>query len=219
MVSRIVFGVCVGDHNRLAANVLPRLGGAELVATYNQAGIASAYNKIIRAVSASFLPYDALVLLHDDLEITDPDAAEKIGQAAREHHVTGVIGRDGAFDGILWWEGDGHMVGRQVTDTRPVQGPFRWGRADGLDGSCLILSYAAVRALRFDEGFDGFHGYDVDLCRQARKMWPVDESVWVTDLETHHHTTLGFKSPEVQASWQRAHERAQGKWRRETVPA
>lgn len=210
-----MFGVCVGDHNRLARNVLPRLGGAELVATYNQSGIAAAYNKIIRAVSASFLPYDALVLLHDDLEITDPDAGQVILDAVQRFHVSGPVGTNGEFDGIAWWNAG--VQGRQQTDSMLVGAAPHLGPATALDGSCLILDYAAVRCLRFDEGY-GWHAYDVDLCRQARTYWhlPTDrDAVGTVPLATHHHSTVGFKSPEIATAWAGADRLYRAKWEEE----
>jgi hypothetical protein len=218
-VSRIVFGSCVGDQGRLAKNVLPRLGGAELVATYNQAGIAAAYNKILRGVGMTLVPGDALVLLHDDLEIVDPDAAEVILFAVRAFHVSGPVGTSGDFGGIDWWNGG--VQGRQQTDGMVVGGAPHLGPATALDGSCLILSAAAARALRFDEGYRGFHGYDVDLCRQARAYWSLDvfapdqAPVGTVPLATHHHTTVGFKSQQVADSWASADKTYRAKWREE----
>jgi hypothetical protein len=220
MVSRIVFGVCVGDWAKYERNVLPAAGGHEVIALGGQAGIAAAYNKILRAVGVTLDPGDALVLLHDDLEIVDPDAVEVILDAVRRFHVSGPVGTSGAFGGIAWWNGG--VQGRQQTDSMLVGGAPHLGPATALDGSCLILSAAASWALRFDESYDGFHGYDVDLCRQARGYWSLD--VFATDqapvgtvpLGTHHHTTVGFKSQPIADSWALADKTYRAKWREET---
>jgi hypothetical protein len=68
-----------------------------------------------------------------------------------------------------------------------------------------------VRSLRFDERY-GFHGYDVDYCRAARTLYG-EHAVGVAPLATHHHTTLGFKSPQVEGAWQAADEAYRAKWR------
>lgn len=218
-MSRIVVGCCVGDWGRYRANVVPAADrlGAEVYGAGGQTHIARAYNAIMRAVRVTMLPGDALLLVHDDLEITDPDAERVIFDAVDCYDVAGPVGASKPFDGIMWWEAG--LVGRQQTDNMTVgTAPYR-GPAFALDGSCLILSCRAVKHLSFDEAIPaGFHGYDADLCRFARRMLRHPEAVGVVPLATHHHTTVGFKSPAIAASWQAAHEYVQQKWSRSNVP-
>ena len=42
------------------------------------------------------------------------------------------------------------------------------GEVDAIDGCLIVLSPWAVRNLRFDEALARRHGYDVDICMQAR---------------------------------------------------
>lgn len=206
----IVYGCCVGDWGKFTTNVVARIRGREVIALGGQNHIAVAYNAILRAARSMIRPGDALVLLHDDLEITDGQGETVILEAVERFDVSGPIGCLNEPDGILWWEAG--LVGRQVTDSRVVgTAPFL-GPAWGVDGSCMILSDAAVRGLHFDESYAGFHGYDADLCRAAHRWsWSAD-TVGVVPLETHHHTTLGFKSPEIEASWQEADRVYRAKW-------
>jgi hypothetical protein len=183
-----------------------------VVALAGQGSIADAYNKILRAVASRMARGDALVLVHDDLEIVDPDAERVILDAVQRFHVSGPVGTAGEFGGIAWWNGG--LQGRQVTDSGPVGVAPYLGPAVALDGSCLILSATVAKALRFDEGYDGWHAYDVDLCRMARRWCPGGDAVGTVPLATHHHTTLGFKSQEIGEAWARADERYRAKWER-----
>jgi hypothetical protein len=71
----------------------------------------------------------------------------------------------------------------------------------------LVLSPWAVANLRCDAvAFCGFHGYDVDLCFQARA---AGKRVTVADLNVIHHTNGGFGDVE---SWLRADAAFRAKW-------
>ena len=77
-----------------------------------------------------------------------------------------------------------------------------------LDGLCLVLSPWAIQHLRFDESaFDGFHGYDSDICLQARA---AGRRVRVTDLPLMHHTHGGYGDA---AAYARASAAFAAKWR------
>jgi GT2 family glycosyltransferase len=61
---------------------------------------------------------------------------------------------------------------------------------DAVDGLLLVLSPWAVRNLRFDEDrFTGFHGYDADICFQARA---AGKRVVVDEIAVVHHTKGGY---------------------------
>jgi len=196
----IAYGCCVGSWAKFAANVIPHVRGAQVIALSGQTSIAATYNKIL--VSLRGQSVDALVLLHDDLEITDPDAESKIHATATTHAVSGVVGSSGDSPSLAWW--DLGCDGYQLTDSAGV-GSRNFGSGNTVDGSILILSGWAVRSLWFDERYSGFHGYDVDLCRQLT-------GVGIVDLATHHHTTLGWKSDEVRDSWEQADSVYRDKW-------
>jgi hypothetical protein len=96
-----------------------------------------------------------------------------------------------------------------MTDSGPVDFGERVGEVDALEGSILVFSPWAIRNLRFDTSYPGFHGYDCDISMQAQR---ANKRVLVIDLDTHHHSTLGFKSGEIHQSWIQANAIFQSKW-------
>ncbi len=81
------------------------------------------------------------------------------------------------------------------------------GEVDAVDGFVMALSPWAVRDLRFDESLGGNHGYDVDLCLQARA---AERKVVTADLRViHHHSLELLDEPEA---WIRAHAALAEKW-------
>ncbi len=84
-----------------------------------------------------------------------------------------------------------------------------------VDALFLALSPWALRTLRFDEsrpGFRGFHGYDADICCEARRR---GKRVVVTEIDLVHHTRGGLGD---QVAYRRADITWQRKWRRNVSP-
>lgn len=150
---------------------------------------------------------DALILLHDDLEITDPDGDAKLLAALASPDVllAGVAGGDGR-NGLAWWNTD--PVGHQMTDARAIDFGRREGNVGLLEGSLLAFSPRAIQLLRFDTRFDGFHGYD-EIAMQAIAR---NGRVVVVDVDTHHHTAMGFKSAASHEQWLEADRMYREKW-------
>jgi hypothetical protein len=195
-------GVCAGSWDKFQRYVVPRAMGP-IIALSGQTSIAVAYNSILAACEHRAI--DALVLQHDDLEITDPDAQDKIYAALdRGDGLLGVAG--GGGQRLDWWNQS--PIGHQRTDVMNIDFGERTGLVQLLEGSLLIFSAKAVRHLRFDTLYEGFHGYD-EIAHQA---WEQYMTVRVIDLDTHHHTNMGFKSAESQAQWEAANRRYQHKW-------
>jgi GT2 family glycosyltransferase len=147
-----------------------------------------AYNEVLDAFSERD-DLEALVLLHEDTEIVDSAFCEKVRRRMADPDVAivGVVGARGVRS-LAWWEGEG--FGR-VVETRGVV-DFRAGAhdVDSVDGLMLVLSPWAVRSLRFDaDRFSGFHGYDADLCFQARA---AGKRVVVDEIAVVHHTKGGY---------------------------
>lgn len=205
----IAYGVVVSDWGKLQRNVVPRIGDAPLIALSGQTSIAEAYNSILDAYISQGRMLDALVLQHDDLEVIDPLMEEKLQRAMTEDAGVGLVGVIGTrkVGSLAWWNGG--IVGHQQTDSMMIKDDPLESCVACTDGSFMALSSWAVENVRFDTRYPGFHGYDVDmgmqLTRQGRK-------VKVADIDTHHHTTLGFKSPEIQASWEHAAALFADKW-------
>jgi len=202
----VAYGCCVGSWEKYQRYVEPRTRGRIVVTLEQQTSIAQAYNEILSAYRT--MRVDAVVLQHDDLEITDPDAEVKFLEALAtdpEIALVGVAGGHGVGS-LAWW--NANTVGHQLIDSGMLDFGERTGYVDLLEGSILVFSPWAVENLRFDENFAGFHGYD-DVAMIAHSY---GMRAYVADVDTHHHTQLGFKSEESARAWFAADERFRQKW-------
>lgn len=177
------------------------------------------YNLILDQ-AAAIDGLEALVLVHQDAEILDPDLCVKARAALADPEV-GVVGCVGAVGvrSLAWWEGTitwGSSVYRYgeagggdlpVTALNGSVGERNTGEVDVVDGVLLVLSPWAVRSLRFDESLGQLHGYDVDFCLQVRE---AGRKVVTADLRVAHHHSLDLVTdPET---WVDAHMRIAEKW-------
>lgn len=204
------FASVIGSQEKFRRCAAPGIGRASepdaVVAEYTDArSMCTAYNEVLDAFSERD-DLEALVLLHDDTEILDPEFCAKVRRRLGEDDVA-VVGVVGARDirSLEWWNGDGR--GR-VNETRGLI-DFGGHRddVDAVDGLLLVLSPWAVRNLRFDgDRFDAFHGYDVDFCFQARA---AGRRVVVDDLGIFHHTKGGFGDEDA---FRRADDAFRTKW-------
>lgn len=213
MGESIIFGICVGDPSRYESTALPSIrraaAGADLVlAGTGEHGLCRAYNEFVE--EARRRPdCAALVLLHDDVELLDPDFRTKALAAVADPSVgiAGVIGGSGLRD-HAWWRAR-RTAGFVLESRGPiVMGP-RQADVDVVDGLLLIVAPAAFRTLGFDEArFPSFHGYDVDYCLQARD---AGLRVVVTGIDVSHHPKGGYGDKEA---WRTAGEVLAEKWPR-----
>jgi hypothetical protein len=201
----IAYGTCVGSWDKLHCNVVPRVGDRPLLALSGQTQLTVAYNTILDVYRGR--GFEAVVLLHDDLELTDRNAETEFLAALADPDVAlvGVCGGKGDKT-LAWWESE--TVGHQMTDSGMLDFGVRTGDVAFIEGSLMVFSPWAVENLRFDERYPGFLGYD-DVCLTARE---AGKRVTVVDVDTHHHTTVGFKSPAIAAAWDVAEEIFQEKW-------
>ena len=189
----IAFAVVVADEAKFARCVRPGLALAGepdsiLVEATTDHSIFVAYNEVLDALRDRD-DLEALVLMHEDVEILDPGFCAKVRARVAEPDVAvvGVVGATGVTS-LSWWEGEGR--GR-VAETRGMV-DFGGGAhdVDTVDGLMMVLSPWTIRNLRFDdERFSGFHGYDADLCFQARA---AGKRVVVEELSVFHHTKGGY---------------------------
>ena len=165
---------------------------------------------------------EALVLIHQDAEIHDPQFVEKVRKALADPEVA-IVGCAGAVDvrSIAWWEGSitwasfthryDELGGGEIpafswlSESLP---PYaRLGEVDSIDGFVMALSPWAMRNLRFDESLGQIHGYDFDICMQART---AGKKVVTADLQVvHHHSLRLIDNPET---WINAYMRVAEKW-------
>jgi hypothetical protein len=165
---------------------------------------------------------EALVMLHQDAEIVDPDFCRKVRESLADSDV-GVVGCVGAVGvrSISWWDGSvtwasfthryeefggGAFAGfGWVGERRPAYAEI--GEVDTVDGFVMVLSPWVVHNLRFDESLGQLHGYDYDFCLTVRE---AGKKVVTQDLQTVHHHSLDLVSkPET---WIEAHVAVAEKW-------
>jgi hypothetical protein len=183
--------------------------------------VARSYNLLLDSV-AELPGLEAAVLLHEDAEILDADFGAKLRDAFADPAVAivGCVGARGAKD-IAWWDGAiswnsapyryGEAGGGELVFGGPnaVAAPTP-GEVDTVYGVLLAFSPWAAQNLRFDESIGMLHGYDFDLCRQARAQ---GRKVLAADLRVAHHHSLDLVS-DIEI-WVAAHMRSSELWESE----
>jgi hypothetical protein len=207
------------DYSRYALRGIRRAGEPDsvVVERRGQSCIFRAYNSMIDEVR-DLADLEALVLLHEDTEIGSSDFATRV-RGLFVDPLVAVVGAIGGIDvfSLAWWDGAGRgRVAAPRIERRAgilSDSGVAAGEVDAVDGLILVLSPWAVRQLRFDESLGpGFHGYDVDICFQARAM---GRRVVVDDLGAIHHAARGFTS--MHEEWIRADVAFRRKWERSSL--
>jgi hypothetical protein len=183
------------------------------------------YNALLNRAIELFGPdgLEALVLVHQDAEIVDPDFIPKVREALGDPEVA-LVGCAGAVDvrSIAWWEGSvtwasfthkfDDFGGGEIPALSWVPDKIpsfsQTGQVDSIDGFVMAFSPWAIQNLRFDEAIPGaLHGYDFDICMQAKA---AGKKVVTAPMRVIHHHSLNLVSqPE---SWINAHMTLAEKW-------
>ncbi len=217
----IAFGSAVASETEYRTWALPgiqRVAEADslILAPSGLDSLQAAYNRMLEEVAAHE-ELEALVLLHEDVEIVDPAFTSKLRRRIAEADVAvvGVVGARGVRS-LAWWEGDcfGAVAAPALTRTGRIRFPGGATQdVDVVDGLLMALSPWAVRHLRFDEAFaPDFHGYDVDFCFQARAL---GRRVVVDDLAVVHHAAW---APRYGEQWVRSAVALKRKWGASWIP-
>jgi hypothetical protein len=195
---------------------------SEILANAAAGSLFRSYNLILDTI-AQRDDVEAVVLLHQDAEITDPGFSAKLRRALSDSTV-GVVGCVGAIGvrSIAWWEGSvtwasfvhryrelgGGDLPAFAWNGREMPAYARTGEVDTVDGFVLGLSPWTVRNVRFDESLGTeLHGYDFDFCLQVRA---AGRKVVTEDFKViHHHSLELIGNPET---WIGAHMRVAEKW-------
>jgi GT2 family glycosyltransferase len=224
----ILYGCAVTDGDvfaRCAEAGVRRLtdAGGELLAQPSVGSVARNYN-LLRDRAAEHPDLEALVLLHQDVEIVDPRFAQTVRETLADPEVA-IVGCAGAIGvrGLAWWEGSitwasvtqryeefgggGEIPGISWRPDDERRGYVGTGEVDAIDGCLIVLSPWAVRNLGFDEQLARRHGYDVDICLQARA---AGRKAVTADLRVVHHHSLDLL-PDTEA-WIQAHIALAEKW-------
>lgn len=193
--------------------------GSELLALPSVGSLFHNYNLILERV-AGRNDLEALVIVHQDAEIVDPEFSDKLREQLADPEVA-IVGCAGAIGvrSIAWWEGAvtwgsfthryEEMGGGEVpaVSWAANRSYARTGEVDSVDGFVLGLAPWTVANLRFDESLGRQHGYDFDLCQQARA---AGKKVVTADLRVVHHHSLTLL--EDVEDWIDTHMRAAEKW-------
>ena len=226
----IAFGVAIGSPEKFARYALPGIERSRdpespLLKVEGRKSIFRAYNEILD--QAALDPrIDVLVLLHEDTEICDPRFEEKVRWGLSDWRVA-IVGTIGAVgvQGIDWWvhdRGIGSTIlapidpkalyETELLEGNEVSGMGASGEVDMVDGYLLAFGRWGIRELRFDErGLGpGFHGYDADICFQARDR---GRRVLAVEMDVAHHRNSVSPS-HYRADWLRAQVAFRAKWER-----
>jgi len=194
---------------------------SEPLATAPAGSLARTYNLLLDMASDR-KDLEALVLVHQDAELVDPEFCAKLRTALSDPAV-GVVGCVGAIGvrSIAWWDGSvtwGSFIHRYQELGGGDLPAFSWngdalppyartGEVDTVDGFVLGLAPWTVRNIRFDESLGALHGYDFDFCLQVRE---AGHKVVTADFKAiHHHSLDLIGDPE---GWIAAHMRVAEKW-------
>ena len=233
----IAFGCPITDHAQYEAFAEP---GIKLVAeedseilALGSAGLGDAsifrnYNLLIEE-AAKLENLEALVLVHQDAEIVDPEFCVKVRRAL-QHSDLGILGCAGAIGvrNIAWWDGSvtlasfshryeeyggGEIRGSTFNwDEAPPEA--RTGEVDVIDGFMMVLPPWFIENIRFDESLGQLHGYDFDVCQQVRA---AGKKVMTEHIRVIHHHSLELIG-DVDG-WIAAHMRVAEKWDGKLSPA
>ena len=209
----IAFVVAVADQDRyetIAAPAIERVREPDSVvlAVAGEAAPQLALNRALDEL-AGVPDLEAAVIVHEDVELLDLDTGPIVRRAFADPAVAlvGVVGGRGVT-GLAWWAATaiGHAETPHVRGGA-VGGVAARGEVDALDGIVLCLSPWAVRTLRFDAALAAdFHGYDIDLCFQARHH---GRRVEVVELRARHVHRPLLAAPD---RWSRNELRFQRRW-------
>ncbi len=225
----IGYGCAIGSadkYERIAKPGIERRRRPEepLVEVRGRDSIFAAYNEILDAFAAD-PRIEIGVLVHEDTEIRDARFEERVRWAMDDPAVA-IVGTIGAVgvQGIDWWVHD-YGIGSTVLEPidaeilyespllegSEVSGMGSSGEVDMVDGYLLAFSRWALRELRFDEeglGGPGFHGYDADICFQARER---GRKVMAVEMDVAHHRNSVGPS-HYREDWLRAQTAFRRKW-------
>jgi len=226
----IAYGAAVASEEkfeRYALAGIERVAGPEtrLIVRRGRKCIFSAYNEIMDEAVAD-PRIEALVLIHEDTEIRDDRFEDKLrwGLSDPSVAIVGTIGAVGV-QGIDWWVHD-YGIGSSILEPidaaelyetpllegSEMSGAGGFGDVDMVDGYLLGMSRWALKELRFDdrEVGPGFHGYDADICFQARER---GRRIFVAEMAVAHHRNSISPTP-YRSDWLRAQIAFRRKWER-----
>ena len=160
---------------------------------------------------------DAAVVIHQDVELLNADIGSVLQECFADPRlaIVGTLGGRGRSGLTSAVEPRGARV--ELANGVLVQDPGGvFARVSAVDGALIGLSPWAVKNLRCDPRFEqGFHGYDMDLCLQARAHGKL---IAVADLPIRHANPHVFRDGRGEA-WVAADLAIRRKWDLARAPA
>lgn len=224
----IAFGCAITDEDKYQDFAVPGIElvsepDTEVLAYVSVGSVFRNYNLLLEQAKKRG-GLEALVLIHQDAEIIDPEFLAKIRESLASDPDVAIVGCAGAVDvrNIAWWEGSVRWASYThrfeelgggeipalswIPEHIPIYAEL--GEVDSIDGFVMAFSPWAIENLRFDESIGGgLHGYDFDISMQARA---AGKKVVVADLKVVHHHSLQVISDE--SGWIAAHMKLTEKW-------
>lgn len=194
----LVYGTAVTDralYEREALRGIRRVAESDSAVLVREGhdSIQQPYNELL-AEAAALPGIEALVLLHQDLELTDGSLPARARALLAEPRV-GAIGAFGAR--AIEFHRDYGQRRERLFGLASIPG-FQMRHSSGarevdvLDGSLLVVAPWAARAIRFDERLARhFHGYDMDFCERVRA---AGGKVVCDDIPHVHHMRRRWSS-------------------------
>lgn len=207
--------VCIGNESTYKSVALTSIAKQsydeiEVIELRRQTSIHDAYNSALQELRVQ--QCDAAVFMHEDVEFLQDNALHSITTSLTLDPDVAIIGPVGATNvrSLAWWEGTIHGRVSDPFVTIDTQDPFQ--EVDSLDGMLLGLSGWAIENLSFDSQYGGFHGYDAEICFQARAK---SKKVKAANIPVFHKTKGGYGDSKA---WQKAADYFQKKWIIEREP-
>jgi hypothetical protein len=188
------------------------------IAFSNKEGLPKVYNAAIARAGRR----DAMLFVHDDIWLDDPQWLDKLLVALKRYDVVGLAGNRRRVagqpawlytkveDGRYWL--DGEYLSGAVCHGKVAKGKVSYfgpspAHCELLDGLFIAARADVLKQSRvdFDERFD-FHFYDLDFCRGARV---AGLSIGTWPIMVTHQSTGAFTSP----GWNKGRQVYTGKWK------
>lgn len=205
---KISFITAVNDYKLYKDYCLPSLpDGHEYIAVENAKTIAQAYNAGIDNSK-----YKIKCFIHQDARILDPNFIKKLERIFKNDKV-GIVGVVGSLDNaggyrLVWNLGSVHLHNEtHLILHAKLKGLYE--TCNVVDGLILITN----QDIRFDEKYNHFHFYDMDICKEINKM---GKQVICANIMMQHSPDNG-KPPENNDRWIEARERFLKKWNIQSV--
>jgi hypothetical protein len=171
----IFFGTAVTDqdaYERIALPGIRRVSEPDSIVRtlHGYDSIQRPYNLLMEEAAARE-DLEALVLLHQDFELTDGSLSRRVRPLLADQR-NGVVGSFGGREIVPHrWTETTQLHGTAVVPG--LQRHFGSGpeEVEVVDGSLLVIAPWVTRAVRFNEALArNFHGYDVDFCFRVRAV-------------------------------------------------